>query len=246
MNKYEHLPLNPFQGEVQRQTRSGGGGYKLPKGRLKDIYSRHILHKADTLTTSFSSIKSKFSGVINPSLIFKIEINQSVDIKTIEKNMSSMGIHILASAENKKGYWVVFSDDEYLNSFRKKLTSYGLPIGPKYDFFNAFGELKDIPREEKIGEKLKNQPLSDKPEFLDIELWRMTDEEKNIIFINELKQAYPDKSGFRITDHLITKSFVLLRIKLSKNVFDEIIELKEISRADRPALPVFNVFEKKI
>jgi hypothetical protein len=243
MNRYEHLPLHPYHGEVQRQTRGGVRSYKIPNGRTKSNYSRDTQKKADTLITSFNSIKTKYSGIINPSLIFEIEINQGVDFKAIEQTMSSMGIHILASAENKKGYWVVFSDVDDLNRFKSKLFSYGSPEGPKYDFFNAFGELRDIPKEEKIGERLKNLPLNNTPEFLDIELWRMIDEQKNVAFINELKTAYPDQFSFRITDQIITKSFVLLRVKISKTVFDEIIELKEISRADRPALPVFNPFE---
>ena len=73
----------------------------------------------------------------------------------------------------------------------------------------------------------------------------MIDGRKNIAFIDGLKAAYPDRSKFRITDQLITKSFVLLRVKLSKKEFDEIIELKEIARADRPSLPTFNPFELK-
>jgi ribosomal protein S8 len=48
---------------------------------------------------------------------------------------------------------------------------------------------------------------------------------------------------FRITDQLITKSFVLLRVKLTKQVFDDIIQLKEIARIDRPATVQFNPFE---
>jgi hypothetical protein len=40
-----------------------------------------------------------------------------------------------------------------------------------------------------MGEKLKNQPLGNTPEFIDLELWRMIDEEKNKNFINELKEA---------------------------------------------------------
>lgn len=245
MNTYEHLPLNPYQGEVQRQTRGRRGGFKLPDDRIKSNYSSETTKKTETVISSFNTIKKKYSGMISPSLIFEIEINQGIDYKALEQNMASMGIHILASAENKKGYWVVFSDDETLNRFKEKLTHYGSPKGPKYDFFNVFGEVRDICREEKIGEKLNMYPLGDTPEFLDIELWRMTDDQKNVSFINGLKKVYSDQSKFRITDQIITKSFVLLRVKLSKEVFDELIELKEIARADRPRLPTFNSFKLK-
>jgi len=245
MNKYDHLPLTPFEGEVQRQVRRGGGGYKLPAGREKSHFSQEIGNKADEIITSFNSVKSKYSGIINPSLIFEIEINQSVDFNTIEQTLGSMGIYVISSAENKKGYWVVFSDDETLREFKRKLATYGSEEGPKYDYFNAIETIRDIPKEEKMGEKLKNQPLGNTPEFIDLELWRMIDEEKNKNFINGLKKAYPVENQFRITDQLITKSFVLLRVKLTRSVFDEIIELKEIARADRPSTPVFNSFDLK-
>ncbi len=245
MNRYEHLPLYPFQSEVPRQTRGGGGGYILPDKRNKSDFARETARNIDNVVNTFSTIKRKYSGIVTSSLIFEIEINQKVDFKALEQNLSSMGIHILSSAENKKGWWIVFSDDEKLNEFRRKFAIYGSEKGPNYDFFNAFGSLRDIQGEEKIGERLKNEPLGDIPEFIDIELWRMIDEQKNIEFINELKSAYPDRIKFRITDQLITRSFVLIRAKLNKTILDEIIELKEIARVDRPALPVFNPFELK-
>jgi subtilisin family serine protease len=244
MNQYEHLPLTPYSSEVQRRKTGGGGNYQIPDGRQKSFYSQKTSRKADMVISSFKRLKNNYPGIINTSLIFELEINQSVDVASIEKILTSMEVHVLSSAENKKGFWVVFSDDEDLNCFKNKLSTYGSEEGAKYDFFNAFGELRDIPREEKIGERLKSQPLSDLSEFIDIELWRMTDAQKNTKFIEELKKAYPPNQ-FRITDQLITKSFVLLRAKLTRSVFDEIIELKEIARAERPSVPTFNSADLK-
>ena len=243
MNTYDHLPLPVYQANVQRQTRGGGGRYKPPEGRNRSTFSQETAQKADAITSSFQSIRRSFSGNINPSLIYEIEINQTINYDSFEKILSSMGIHVLSVAENKKGYWVVFSDDENLAKFKQKLETYGSGQGPKYDFFDAINSLRDIPREEKIGEGLQETPLGDSPEFIDIELWRMVDQRRNETFINELKQTYPDATKFRITDTLITKSFVLIRVKLTGSVFDEIIDLKEIARAVRPSIPIFNAFE---
>jgi hypothetical protein len=241
MNRYEHLPFAPYHNEVQRRKPSGGGGpYQMPSGRQKSVYSQKINRKADQVVSSFKRLKNHYSGIIKPSLIFELEINQSVDVASIEKTLTSMGIHVLSSAENKKGFWIVFSDDEDLNRFKTKLSTYGSEDGAKYDFFNAFGELRDIPKEQKIGKSLRSTPLSDTPEFIDIELWKMTNAQNNTNFTEELKKAYPDRFKFHITDQLITKSFVLLRIKITSSVFEEIIELKEIARADRPFVPTFN------
>jgi hypothetical protein len=243
MNSYEHLSLPVYNADTERQKRGGGGGFTIPAGRNKSEFSQTASQKADAIATSFQEIKRKFSGKINPSLIYEIEINQSVAPEAFEKTLVSMGIHVLSIAENKKGYWIVFSDDDDLYRFKEKLSTYGSDEGPKYDFFNAIESFCDIPREEKIGKALGEQPLGDKPEFIDIELWKMGNPQKNEDFIIELKTTYSDLSIFRITDKLVTKSFVLLRVKLNGKIFNEIIELKEIARADRPFVPTFNPFE---
>jgi hypothetical protein len=243
MERHDHLRLPKFISDVERQKKKAGGGYSLPDGREKSDFSKNAQHKADKISQSFADLKQKFAGRITPSLIYEIEINQSVAMDTFEKSLSSMGIHVLSIAENRKGFWVVFSDDEKLNKFKEKLDIYGSETGAKHDFFNAISTFRDIPREKKIGKGLKEKPLGKTPEFIDIELWKMTDPRKNERFIQELKQTCFDHSQFRVTDTLITKTFVLLRVKLTASVFDEIIDFKEISRADRPGVHQFNPFE---
>jgi subtilisin family serine protease len=245
MNLYQHLHLPVYKAGIERQKRGGGSGYKIPERRIKNVFSRTVLQQTDNITNSFKELKSEFSGNINPALIFEIEITQSIHPETFENELARMNIHVLSIAENKKGYWVVFSDDEFLEKFKEKLLTYGSEKGPKYDFFNAIEALRDIPKEEKIGKALREQPFEDKAEFIDIELWKMRDSKKHEEFIIELQNTYSDFSKFRITDKLITKSFVLLRVKLTKEIFDEIIQLKEIARADRPSIPTFNPFEYK-
>jgi hypothetical protein len=245
MNKYDHLPLIVYKGEIQRQTRSGGGGYKALDEREKSRYSIEIKKKAEDILDSFKGIKKSFRGITNPSLIFEIEVNQSVDPAAIERLLVSMGIHILSISENKKGYWVVFSDDENLKEFKRKLNEYGLPTGHNYDFFNAFGNIRDIPRDKKIGKRLLEKPLTAAAEVVDIEVWRFEDEKKVLSFIENLNSIYSNQNEFRITDYLITKSFALMRVKMVVSIFNEIINLKEIARIDRPFLPTFNLWELK-
>ena len=244
MEEYQHLRLPLFQANVERQKRSGSGGFSLPQGRNKAQFSQKAKQESEKLSQSFSALKNQFSGKIDPTLIFEININQGVSPDAFEKTLASMGIHILSVAEGKKGYWVVFSEDEDLGRFKEKLTTYGSEEGAKYDFFHAIASFHDIPMEKKIGESLSNNPLDgDSADFIDLELWKMDDQQKNDHFIQQLKASYPEFSQFRVTDTLITKSFVLLRVKLTKSVFDEIIQLKEISRVDRPAMVQFNPFE---
>jgi hypothetical protein len=239
MNKYDLLPLVAYQGEFQKKAKKIVPRYKQREGSEKKQYSDETSEKANAIVTSFQSQKKTFPGIQNPALIFELELNQSVGIDQIETVLASMGIHILSAIGDRKGYWVVFSDDENLAKFKGKLAEYGSPEGHNYDFFNVFGDIRDIPRDEKIGENLKNNPLSEIPEYIDIELWRMIDMNKITLFIESLKSAYPDQTKFRVTDRLITKSFALLRVKLTNSIFDEIIELKEVARAEKPSLPIF-------
>lgn len=245
MEKYNHLRLPIIEKKIERKKKGGGSGYTLPKGRNKTEFSQQAVQKAEEMAISFAHLKQKFHGILNPGLIFEIEVNQTVYPDNFEKTLTSMGIQVLSIAENKKGYWIVFTDDLELKKFKDKLTKYGQsqPDAPKYDFFNAIESFQDIPVEKKIGKGLQDKPLGLTADFIDIELWKMIDPAKNVNFINELKQVYTDQTTFRITDTLITKSFVLLRVKLTKSIFDKIIELKEISRADRPSVTQFNPFE---
>ncbi len=243
MERHQHLRLPLFQGNVERYKQGGGGPCKLPEGRSKSGFAQQYRGVARDISGSLSSLRDKFSGKIDPSLIFEIEINQSIYPDGFEQTLAAMGINVLSVAENKKGFWVVFSDDEDLVQFRKKLATYGSDEGPKYDFFNAIKSFNDIAVEKKICERLARQPLRDSPEFIDIELWKIDDPQKNELFISQLRDNYGGNPRFRIADTLITKSFVLLRVKLSKDIFDDIIELKEIARADRPPIVQFNPFE---
>jgi len=242
MEKLEHLKLPVFQGDVKRKLH-GGGGFSLLSERNKGTFAQQNIQKADELIKSYSSLKKKFSGNIDPSLIYEIEINQGVSPDSFDEILSSMGIHILSVVEGKKGFWVVFNDTENLDVFKQKLADYGSESGHNYDFFNAIESFQFIPVEKKVGISLKEKPLSDSADFIDIELWKMTDPKKNEDFIQQLEKTFNNRLQFKITDKLITNSFVLLRVKLTKEIFDEIIELNEIARADRPSLPHFNPFE---
>jgi len=242
MEKHEHLRLPLFQGNIERKKR-GGGGFSLLEGRDKVSFSQLANQQAKNLSRAFSALKKQFSGQIDPKLIFEIEINQPVSPDAFEQTLASMDIHVLSVAEGKQGFWVVFSKDDDLSRFKQKLATYGSEYGKNYDFFHAIESFGDIPLEKKIGKRLADQPLTDTADFIDLELWKIDDPQQNERFIQQLKDTYSDFSQFRITDTLITKSFVLLRVKLTKAVFDEIIQLKEIARADRPAMIQFNPFE---
>lgn len=240
---HEHLSLPEYIGNLNKRKGTPGGGYTFPDNRIKGNYYNRLDKNAAEISKSFSELKEKYNGKIDPNLIYRISVNQSVDYKSIERTFNAMGgITILSVAENRKGYWVVFSNDTELASFRDKLAQYsGIKEGNKYEFFHAIDSVEDIPIEEKLGNNLYYNSLNkDEVEYLDIELWRMDDEYVDK-FIRELKETYNDWETFRICDTLITNSFVLLRVKVSESILNAIIQFKEIARVDRPFVPTFKI-----
>jgi len=240
---YEHLSLPQIVGGLEKRKQRGGGGFSLPQGRVKKDYYQDVSDKAEQITRSYTELKERYNGKVNPHLVYRISVNQSVDYNSFVKVLHAMGgITVLSVAENKQGYWVVFSNDTELVSFKDKLSQYsGIKDGRKYDFFNAIDSIDDIPIEEKIGTNLTLNPLNEEEVgYLDIELWRMDDEYIQT-FIKELSNTYNDWNRFYICDRLITNSFALFRVKISYEVLAEIIELKEVARVDRPFIPTFKL-----
>ncbi|WP_238653917.1 S8 family peptidase [Paenibacillus piscarius] len=249
MDNRNHLPLPAYTNELPKKAESRqGGGFKPLGNRNKVLYHQENINKATQIATSFAEVKEKFRGNINPNLIYRIKVNQSVDITNFSNILNAMGgLTILSVADNRKGYWVVFADDKELNVFKEKLAQYSgvVPNGHKYDFFNAIDGIEDIPLEEKIGESILEDPLTEGQTYhLNIELWRMEDEQIHK-FIRELEENYRGNQSFRINDKLIMRSFVLLRVQMNKSIFDEIISLKEIARIERPMLPLFNISDHR-
>ncbi len=248
MERYKHLPLPEYRGDLGKRKKDvKGGGFKSPEGREKKEFYQNNLAKAVEISESYKKLKSKFQNKIDPNLICRIKINQSVNVKIFDTQiLHPMGMEVLSIAPDKKGYWVVFASDEELQNFKGRLAQYsGIEEGHKYDFFNVIDVIDDIQAEEKKGPLLGEKPLdTQKPDYLNIELWRMEDDRLKK-FIQQLKNTYPNPGEFRIFDQLITKSFALLRVRLTKRILDEILELKEIARVDRPFIPLFKPYEYK-
>lgn len=241
---YDHLSLPKFVGGLERRKRVvRGGGYNYPTDRVKIEYFKDINENVQQITQSFVELKERYNGKINPRLIYRISVNQSVDYENFTRSLYAMGgITVLSVAEDKKGYWVVFSSDTDFEVFKDKLAQYsGIKDGNKYEFFNAIESIEDIPIEEKMGPNLSSNPLKDgEVEYLDMELWRMEDKEI-WNFINELKDTYNEWTKFQVCDNLITKSFALFRVKISKEILTEVIQFKEVARVERPFIPTFRL-----
>jgi hypothetical protein len=235
----EHLKLPFYEKEFKRKKR-GGGGIKPREEDRRRFSELQIINLAG-IKEDFDRDKEIFKQFFDPNFIFKIKLNQRVDeeefIKFLERNM----VKVISPSPEGKGYWILLAEDESLNEVKKRLEEYG--EREKYKQFGAIESFEPIPPEEKIGEQLKDRPLQEGEEaYLDIEIWRMEDGRLNK-FMEEgdggkpgFKRFINNKSG-KVMDELRTENLCLLRVKINKFIFNEIIKLREISRIDRPPRP---------
>ena len=204
---------------------------------------------------NLNETKRKFSKYFDPNFIFKIKLEYEVigkDGKEKKKNsltnsvinfLEGRGINIISPSPEGNGYWVSIADDEELKELRKSLEKYALGIC-KYSQLDMIEEMFiPIPPEDKIGPRLKDNPLSeDEDAYLDVEIWRMDNERLNRFLWGgddgkEGFNKYISKKGGRVTDTFITENLCLLRVKVNKELFEEILQLREICTIDRPPKP---------
>ena len=233
----EHLRLPFYEREFERK-RQGGGGFKPRENRQQ--FSEIQIYNLAGIKKDFNKDKSKFKQFFDPNLIFKIKLNQTVHEEDFTKFLERNGIKVISPSPEGKGYWIFLAEDESLEEAEHRLKEYGKM--EKYKQFDAIDSFDPIPPEDKIGEQLKNKPLQEAEEaYLDIEIWRMEDGK-----LKKFLEGEENKSGFKkfieikdgkVTDELKTENLCLLRVKINKSIFDEIIKLREISRIDRPPKP---------
>lgn len=235
--KYDHLSLKfvPNDAKTKKRT-SGGGGYKPVIDRDKKSFFNVEIQKFKNMQKEQEKMKRAFCSFIDPKLIFKVKINQSVTEDRIEDIFKGMDIEILSPSPDRLGYWVVFSNDSELKKFQKRFEDYKNGTH-KYDFFEAFDEFVEIPPQEKIAKALTLNPLKEGENAnLDFEIWRMQDKDL-YTFLNGLEKfIVARKSNENIIDKYITKNTCVYRIKVDKELFEEIIKLREIASVDRPFL----------
>jgi len=231
MMRMEHLRLLFYEEHFERK-KQGRGRVKPRKERQR--FSEIQIFNLENIKRDFEKDKKKFIKFVDPNLIFKIELNQNVDEEDFRKFLERSGIKVISPSPEGKGFWISLAEDESLEEIKRRLKEYGEK--ERYKYFDVIESFQPIPEEEKIGDQLRENPLGEKEEaYLDIEIWRMEDGRLNN-FLEGFKKLLQEYGG-RITDKFITENLCLLRVKINKSIFEEIIKLREICRIDRPPKP---------
>ena len=228
----ENATLKISDGGIHNLTvKKENGKLNIYKERDKDEFYKTEMQTFNELQRKHKARKRKYEKYLDPNLIFKIGINQTVSEDAFRAELGRMGVKVISPSPGKKGYWVVFAEDEDLKEFERKLKDHAQ--NDRYSFFNAVDGIFDIPPNEKIGDYLQEEPFrDDEYSYLTVEIWRM-DNIKLGKFLKGFEKLINSKDG-EIVDELTTKNFCLLRIGVGKQLYEDILSLREVAHVNRP------------
>lgn len=230
-----HIDLPFIPEDFQRQTHSFGTKRieRTPQGK-REFYQASI-QKFNHFQEIQTEKKRKSAGIFNPQLIFKIETNTKESDESFREELRKSNVEILSSSPDKSGYWVAFSEEEDMHSFRARLNDYA-EERKKHDLLNSIIGFDFIPKDEKIGNQLKRYEFSsDEKIYFDVELWQMPIKERKE-FIQGIKNLITTKGG-RVTDELVKKNFTLIRVYGTKSILDLLLDCNEVCFVELPPKP---------
>lgn len=241
-DRLPHLPLPVVREGLPKRKRRG---YSKPKKR-EDIdratFGTESLDESNKIIEDFSKWKNRYRDKINPALIFKIESNSPVD----EKSLDRMGLKALSV--DYKDAVVVFAADEHLTEFKKVIKQYaGFEDGHKYTFIDAFEEIHKIEPEDKLGVRLKREPLKDEElAILDIELWHLGDGYKDqmLSWKDGIDEILKGNGGY-ILDFYHGQALFIIRAKVPASISNAILNLGQVAKVDRPPKTAINLAKLK-
>lgn len=245
VHRLPHLPL-PVVMEGLPKKKGRKGQYPRPEKERTDVergaFGTKALDESNKIIEDFLKWKDMYGDMINPALIFKIEANSPIN----EKALEGMGLKVLSV--DYKDAVVVFAADDHLTEFKNVIEQHaGFKEGNKYTFIDAFEEIHKIEPEDKVGIRLKKEPLKDEEiAILDIGLWHLGKEYKGqmLSWKDDIGEILKDNGG-RITDFYLGRAFFIIRAKVPSPILNDILNLRQVTKVDRPPKTVIDLAKLK-
>ena len=111
---------------------------------------------------------------------------------------------------------------------------------PRYPNIAAIEEIVAIRAEEKIGIRLKSQPLAqDEVDLLDVSLWHSGDPGECGRWISKIRDL-ADQTNRRVTDSWVGTDICLLRMDVDQDLLASMLEIDFVRNVERRARPFFD------
>jgi subtilisin family serine protease len=237
----DHLALSAWSEPAPRRKRRGGGGFTRED---RFAHGQEISRQIVDLSAALQSRVQGAPPQINPKLIFKLRLHPRGNLN--DGQIRQLGLHVLGREPND--VTVVFPDDATLQELRRRVREYARisPTGHSYDYLGAIDEVAAISPQEKLGARLRREPLGpDEVAALDVELWHTGNQEECRRFIAQLGEFLGGRteaiSDRAITDSYVGTSICLARARMTAASLNDLLNsnvmdfVKQIDRRPQPS-----------
>ncbi|MFZ0520971.1 MAG: S8 family peptidase [Candidatus Acidiferrales bacterium] len=187
---------------------------------------------------------------VRPSLILRVQLHPGAVVDEI--TWERCGLTLLSVEADKT--LILFSSDEQLAEFRRRLTEYQAGPGdqkhpPHAGIFASIDQIGVVRPEDRIGRACRTRGMVATTDFepanqytLDVELWDFGNQRANREKVAEIENFIRDRGG-ATPDQYVGESLVLLRVRAAGAVIRELLDLDAVAQVDFPPQPTFSVGE---
>lgn len=237
MAQYEHLPLVRLP-EMLARRKTGRPGPKPTRGGGHGTVVRTEVD--DAVQTQRQQRPPEF---VDPSLILKVEMTGM----SMEDDWEGVGLRLLSSDDDNT--IVLFSSNEELTDFRRKLAAYE---GPKpagqvnrsfAGFIDRIESISSLEPRDRLGIRLMERGFTDVTDFqdneiylVDIELWDFAGRDARRRKADEISAFIEERNG-EVFDIYVGPSLTILRAQAPGPALRPVLSVPEVAIVDHPPEP---------
>jgi len=234
--EFDHLALPAAVAPLERRRRGGGRTFRRPDEEWRE-HSREMREQAEALAESLDERRMHRPVEINPRLTFRLVLHGNGNLG--EEDLERLGLRLIARMPGNA--IVVFPDDETLAEFRLRIASYAgdVPDAPAYRGLDSIEAIEELTAADRVGHALATRPLAaNETEAVDVELWRSPAREECERWIGEITSFVEAREG-RVTDRYIGDALCLLRVRLTGQTLQALLEVDYVKQIDRRPEPEY-------
>lgn len=226
--RYLHLELSRLVPAPPRR-KGGSGGVAV---RKHDNVQRHGEIIERQLGIVEAAITERKPPQFDPGLMMKLRIQAGT---VTEDALRSFGIEVVSEESDET--LIVFVSEDAKQEFLRRLARYQegqTGRGVSANVFHAIEEIATWSREDRIGRSLRGEAWGgDEIRVVDVELWPRESRQANRRECDQTAEWLTQHGG-EVWDQFASDSVVMLRVRLTGALLDEVLELETVRCVDLP------------
>ena len=244
-DQYLHLQVVREPEHAPERRRRPG---RVPGPPVPDNRAHHGRRVSELTTEAVQrAAEARRAQRIDPTNLLVLEFNSiNFDLRrALEERFAAWVVDERKRKIDGQDYYrflVQFLDEAALRAFQEELALYQtqsperltLPLGLRRNFFDGLQEVGLPIREDRIGNRLREEGFPDQePFFVDVDLWHPGNEQAARNLLADIRTLC-QRHGGQLKEDLRTSSLLLAKIHGSRSLADALLDLDLVARVDLP------------